>query len=813
MDCPACNAENALQSKFCSSCGTPLAQVCEACAHRNPPDAKFCNECGGQLAQRKPDPEPAKGWGVRKQGTVLFADVVGSTQMIANMDPEQAMEVLKPSVQLMNATVRRFDASVVQTLGDGIMAIFGLPEAREGHALLACQAAITIQQAIKASGRGLEVRVGLHSGELVVSKIEQGHDPIPHGATVHLASRLEKLAEAGSICMTGDCYQQVRLHCDVEPMGAHSFKGFATPIETYALKGFKPAVASQQFRTASLTPFCGREDELQQLKLALNRAQEGKPCVVGISGAAGTGKSRLCYEFAQLCRQRRIPVHEARALISGEATPLQPVIELLRSILGISQSEDRDSAVARIQAHPCLAGLEDEADTLLLCQFLGLFTLDEVPPPRGSETRASRLRKIVRHLIGQLGERSNVILFEDLHWLDAASADYLGAIIGAIAGTRILVVVNYRDFDGADWMTGAGFKRIAIGELRAGQTAAIVEELMGQNPALGGVRSQIVERCAGNPFFAEELVRSLIGSGALQGDMGDLRPGPAADLDVLPASVQDTICARIDSLSAQDKAIVQLASIIGKEFPLSVVRSVFSGSGEDLEASIARLVRARIVQPQSSTGEEEYIFIHPLFQETAYNEQLKGQRSAAHDKIARAFEQHYHDRVDAFSALICHHHEGAGNQIRAAEFAAKAAVWVGSANAAQALRHWHDVRRLLADAPSEPTHDELRMRASGQIAMFGWREGMTAEEARPYIDDAIAWARGSANPNTSLLLAADGRIAVSSGRSADEYLVRAEEALQADDCAERSRPHRDHQRLRLPCQFSGWVFESGARGQ
>ncbi|MDJ0944954.1 MAG: adenylate/guanylate cyclase domain-containing protein [Kiloniellales bacterium] len=782
MRCHACGAVNRRSSSYCGFCGVAFATVCQKCGHENQPKAQFCSACGTVLESPPRDQAVERGtshpaWGERKQGTVLFADLVGSTQLIAELDPEQAMERLRPSLGIMRAAVRRFGGTVIRSLGDGIMAVFGVPRTQEAHALLACQAAIAMQRAFESDGDAIKVRVGLHSGELVVSQDEDRPEPVPHGATIHLANRLEQMAEPGAICLTGDCYRLIKLHCDARALGPRTAKGFSKPVETYALLGVKPAVASQQFRAMNLTPFQGRVEDLRQLQRALQRSESGDAQVVGISGAAGTGKSRLCYEFAEWSRRRFIPVLEARALVSKQATPLQPVLEFLRLFLELSSSEDQAAARDRVQRHPTVAGLDAATDIPLLCQFLGIDDPEVEVPLRTQRTRQSRLREILGHMVRQRGEQPYIILIEDLHWLDSGSAEFVGAIVRAIAGTKAMLVVNFRRSYTADWMAQPHYEEIQLDELDAGPTSALVEQLVGDHAELRAVKARIVERCGGNPFFAEELVQSLAERGVIRGEKGDYRLGPRSEEDLLPASVQAIIGARIDALAPPEKNAIHIAAIIGKEFPLSIIEEVAGMPREEIETIIDRLHQAQLIEPRFGSSDQEYFFRHPLIQDVAYNEQLKSRRSELHAAVAVALIRQYSAKLDEFAALIAHHYEAAGEPARAAIYAARAAVWIGSAASAQALQHWHRVLRLLDDQPHTVMHDTLRMRASGQIAMFGWREGMTAEEARPYIDAALVWARKIDNSMTSLLLAADGRIAVASGYSADDYIAGIQEAL------------------------------------
>jgi tetratricopeptide (TPR) repeat protein len=373
-------------------------------------------------------------------------------------------------------------------------------------------------------------------------------------------------------------------------------------------------------------------------------------------------------------------------------------------------------------------------------------------------------------------------LFEDLHWLDAGSMAFLRAIAAAVAGTKAMLVVNFRQSFSADWMDLSHYRQIALGELDAARTAALVARLIGDAEELRPVAGQIAARCGGNPFFAEELVRSLVDRGAIHGEMGNYRLGPKSDEDRLPASVQAIIGARIDALTPQEKNVVHIAAVVGKEFPLSVVQAVAKAPRQRIESILDRLHEAQIIEPKFG-AEDEYFFRHPLIQEVAYNGQLRSRRGELHAAVAIALESHYSTNIDEFAALIAHHHESAGSNGQAALYAARAAIWIGSAISSQALDHWHQVRRLLDEEPASIVNDTLRMRASGQIASFGWREGMTADQVKPFLEEALELAREKDHSMLSILLAADGRMAVASGEPMDAYVTRVKEALAIADIA------------------------------
>lgn len=770
MHCPSCGTDNPESNGYCESCGAQLRALCPQCGSKNSPTARFCGSCGAALGAAE---------GERKYATVMFSDIVGSTELIAGLDAEQAMERLQPALAAMCETVQRFHGTVLRTLGDGILAVFGAPRSQEGHALLACEAALAMQAAFPPGDGAPTIRVGLHSGDVVSSMLAMARtkEHATYGLAVHIANRMQEMAEPGGICLTEECYRLVRPYCDVSAAGRRALKGLSDAIEVYRLLALKPAVASQQFRGTHLTSFRGRERELALLQSALRSAEKGETKVIGFSGPPGSGKSRLCYEFAEWCRGRLIPVVEARAQLHGHATPLQTMLEFLRLTFGISPADEPSLAGHRIAERVAALAPAFKADLPLVYEFLGVADPAIPRSPLPPKARHARLLELVRQLVRQGGATASVIVLEDLHWLDEASEDFVATLVEAVAGTRTLLVLNYRPTYAAAWMDLPYCEQVQLAELRPADTGALVEELIGERPELRDIRQRIAERSGGNPFFAEELVRSLAENGLLCGDGGDYWLGTRIGEAGLPATVEAVIGARIDRLGEAEKTVLHAAAIIGKEFPLVVLQQVVGPLGSRVETVLGRLCEAELVQEQSTIEHRRFAFRHPLIQEVAYATQLKTRRGSRHAAVAKAMEEFYRDRLDEFAALIAYHYEAAGQHLEAASCAARAAKWVGSTKPAQAIKHWQKVRELLRGQPHSEANDRLRMTASGQIAMFGWREGMTAEQAKPFIEEALSWARQVDHAMVQMLLAADGRITVASGGPADFYVERVREAL------------------------------------
>jgi class 3 adenylate cyclase/tetratricopeptide (TPR) repeat protein len=732
------------------------------------PAARFCGSCGVGLGAAVAD-ELAGSAPEFKHVTVLFADIVSSTQMVAAMDAEQAMDFLAPVVDAMVHAVMRYGGTIGRTLGDGVMALFGAPQAREGHALLACQAAIELH-ASTARFPGIHLRVGLHSGEVVIDASLDAPDSERrlHGATIHLASRIIAMADPGSTFLTGDTFALARSHYDAQAVGLREARGFEAPVQVYRLTGPRRAFASDlmSLQGVARTPLYGRERELAQLQQALAEAAGGSARIVGLVGAPGTGKSRLCAEFASRCRSRHIPVFEARAQLYGHATPLQPVLEFLRSaVLEVAPGDDAAMVRLRIAQHVRAMGEPFEQDGALLAEFLGVAPEGAQAPGGSAPSRRARLLHVVGQMVRRLATGTTVIVIEDLHWLDAASSDFLVTLTEALAGSPTLLLVNYRPGYSAPWMASAGFGEIALRDLEQDDVARLVAELLGHRPQLRELAHRIAQRSGGNPFFAEELVRALSTEGTLVGSAP------------LPSTVQSVIGARIDQLSEARKSLLQLCAIVGKDFPAVVLERVTPVKPKELRRQLDELCTAEFLVPLGRGAVDWYSFRHPLIQEVAYRTQLKQRRATLHALVARAMQAFYESWGDEFAGLVAYHFEAAGQELEAAHHAARAAAWISATDIPQAIRQWQHVRELMQHQPDTPDNNLLRSRASTQIAWLGWREGVTAEAARPLIDEALAWARVSDPRIIPLLLLLEGRIHMASGGAADHYADRVHEAL------------------------------------
>lgn len=776
MRCPSCMETNPAGNRFCENCGGQLRLTCRDCGHDVSPNARFCGNCGSSLsaaATVAASAGPAAPrWGELKQATVLFADVVGSTELVADLDPEEAMARLRPAVLSMRHSVERFGGTIVRTLGDGVMALFGVPRTLEGHALLACQAALHMQHAFARGAGGLSIRVGLHSG-LVASDpqdAEDGRGGGAHGVTIHLASRVVALAQPGGICLTQACRTAAGPRCRTQSLGLHMLKGIPEAVEILGLLGTSSENGAQDPSVPEATTFQGREAELAQLLATLERRDDGAPSVIGVAGEPGAGKSRLCHEFAQRCTQRGIPVFEVRAQLYGHALPLQPVLELFRvHFFGIKPQDDAQGARGKIALRFAPLGLMD-GDLALLYEFFGVADPAHEPLSLGPAARQARLLGLVKELVRLDADQERVILMEDLHWLDEASEEFVSALVDAVAGTRTLLLLNYRLSYRCLWLQASHFEQIELGELPGAHMEALVGELLAPLTALPEVRRLVCRRAAGNPFFAEELVRTLAESHLFVSPSDLPKGGLEAVEQALPANVQAVVGARLDRLGEPERTFLQMCAIIGKEIPLAVLRHVASPVANQIERGLAGLIEAGLIVPQQqAAGERSFAFRHPLIQEVAYSAQLKVRRGEVHASVAAAMELYYEGRLDEFAGLIAYHFEQAQQHFDAARYMARAATWVASKDSARAVFSWRKVRSLLEQVPASAEADHLRVLACGKIAWLSWREGLPMDEVMPFIREARAVAGSKDARIIRLLLFLEGRMLQANGGPVDRY--------------------------------------------
>ena len=492
MHCAQCGGRNDAGNRYCESCGAQLKIKCDTCGQSNEPTSRYCGQCGAAVSVPPLANDPSghqilralslKG-GERKRLTVLFADIRNSTSLIDNLgDPELGMKRLDPVLALMKDAVDRYDGIVNKTQGDGVMALFGAPRPQEDHAVRGCLAGLAMQEAISRLGdEDIQIRVGIHTGEVVVQTVEnsiyQTYDVA--GPSVHLANRMEQMADGNGIYVTGDTYRAARQFVEVNSLGLQTVRGIGNPVEIFKIKGLRSAPASEVFRSGvRLSRLVGRDDQFAALERELDETIKGNGRVVGVVGEAGIGKSRLCFEFADKCRRRGIRVVEARVLAHGRATPLQPVLALLRNIFGVQMDETAEMSRCRVIDR--FAALSDSEPLLLvLLELLGLADSSRATVKSDPKTRKMQLLDFVRTLARSgPSDAATVVLVEDLHWIDAASEEYIEAFADAVVGTTVLLIVNFRPGFTAPLMQRSHYRQVNMLPLTAGEAQRLAERML-----------------------------------------------------------------------------------------------------------------------------------------------------------------------------------------------------------------------------------------------------------------------------------------------------------------------------------------------
>jgi class 3 adenylate cyclase/tetratricopeptide (TPR) repeat protein len=660
----------------------------------NPPGSRFCNECGLSLAQRA-SPASAAHFaspqsytpahlaekiltsrsaleGERKQVTVLFADLKGSMELLADRDPEEARKLLDPVIERMMEAVHRYEGTVNQVMGDGIMALFGAPIAHEDHAVRACYAALRMQESVRAyavdvqrtQGVPLHIRVGLNAGEVVVRSIASDlhMDYTAVGQTTHLAARMEQMAMPGSTLITPGVLGLAEGYVQVKPLGPVTIKGLNRLVEVYEVTGAGPVRTRLQAAAArGLTRFVGRESELDQLRQGLDRAGVGHGQVVAIVGEPGVGKSRLVYEFTRSHRTHGWLLLESRSVSYSKTTPYLPIHDLLKAYFQIEARDDgrqiREKVIGKLLTLD--RALEP---TLPACLALLDVPVEDPqwqaldPPQRRQRT----LEAIKRLMLRESQAQPLLLVFEDLHWIDSETQAFLDSLIESLPTARLLLLMNYRPEYQHGWGSKTYYTQLRLDPLSPAGAEELLQALLGEDASLAPLKQLLIERTEGNPFFLEESVRALFDQGVLVPQAVEatgrspLLAKPLTEFK-LPATVQAVLAARIDRLPLEEKRLLQTAAVLGTEVPFALLQAIAELPEEALRVSLPHLQAAEFLYETSLFPELEYTFKHALTHEVAYGSLLQGRRRALHARIVEAVEQLYPDHPAEQIDRLAHH--------------------------------------------------------------------------------------------------------------------------------------------------------------
>ena len=687
MRCARCRTENPSNAKFCVECAAPLVRTCTRCNAQLPPGAKFCPECAhpaadpGAAQSRFGSPETytpkhlaekiltSRGAleGERKQVTVLFADLKGSMELLAERDPEEVRNILDPVLDRLMDAVHRYEGTVNQVMGDGIMALFGAPVAHEDHATRACYAALRMQETVNRYADGvrqnegitIQIRVGLNSGEVVVRSIgsDLRMDYTAVGQTTNLAARMEQLATPGSILITADTLRLAEDYVEVRPLGPVSVKGIGEPRDVFEVVGaasVRPRLRGGAGR--GLTRFVGRDVELDQLRQGLERAAAGHGQVIAVVGEPGVGKSRLYWEFTRSHRTQGWLILESLSVSYGKATPYLPVVDLLRAYFQIEAQDTPRRILEKVTGKLLSLDRALEPDVSALLWLLDV-PIDDVQWQSldRSQRRQRTLDGLKRLLLRESQVQPLLVLFEDLHWIDAETQALLDSLVESVPTSRLLLLVNYRPEYQHSWAGKSYYLQLRIDPLPPETAEKLLGAMLGEHESLTPLKSVLIRRTEGNPLFLEQTVRTLVETKVLTGDRGAYRLAkPLQELEI-PPSVQAILAARIDRLAPEDKRLLQAASVIGMDVPLGLL-NVIADEGEDsVRQGLARLQAAEFLYEARLFPDLEYTFHHALTHHVAYGSLVQDRRRVLHSRIVEAIESQHPGRLIEHVERLGHH--------------------------------------------------------------------------------------------------------------------------------------------------------------
>ena len=733
MTCPRCQAENPPGTRFCGQCAAPLAAVCPSCGAINPPANKFCGQCAAPLAKpaqpRFAAPESytprhlaekifaskAALEGERKQVTVLFADLKGSMELLADRDPEEARRLLDPVLELMMDAVHRYEGTVNQVMGDGIMALFGAPLAHEDHAVRACYAALRMQEAIRryteelrrTHGVEVQIRVGLNSGEVVVRSIgsDLRMDYTAVGQTTHLAARMEQLATPGTIRLTPETLALVEGYVDVKPLGPVPVKGLPAPVEVYELAGAGAAKTRLQVAHArGLTRFVGREAEMGEVRRAAEEVRRGRGQIVAVVGEPGVGKSRLFYEFWHSHHIHGWLALESSSVSYGKATPYLPLIDLLRVYLRVEAGDDTRTIRAKVTG--TIITLDETLKEAIPPVLWLLDALPEDAPFLGldpAERRRRTLAAVKAILLRESRVQPMVVVFEDLHWIDSETQAFLDSFVDSLPAAPIMLAVNYRPEYSHAWGSKTYYRQLRIDPLPPESAEDLLDALLGGDASVVPLEPLLIARTEGNPLFLEESVRTLVETGALTGSRGAYRFVKPLDSVAMPATVQAILAARIDRLAGEDKRLLQAAAVVGKDVPFALLFAIADVDEDGLRHALGRLQTAEFLYEARLFPELEYTFKHALTHEVAYGGLVTERRRALHAALVGAIEHLHADRLDEHVERLAHHALQGQLRDRAAAYLHQAGARAAARYAnREALTLFEQALPVLGELPESP---------------------------------------------------------------------------------------------------------------
>ncbi len=749
MICSSCEHRNPDAARFCNRCGAPLELICDTCSQANPPASRFCNRCGGELAaaaegdSRAPrDYTPrhlaekilrqkAALEGERKHVTVLFADLADSTELAERLGPEAMHALMDRAFRRILAQVHRYEGTVNQFTGDGVMALFGAPLALEDAPRKAVIAALAIHRELEAldaevrdaHGRGFAMRIGINTGPVVVGKIgdDLRMDYTAVGDTTNLAARLEQRAAPGGVVVSEATRRLVEGYFDLRALEPTPVKGKGRAIQAHEVLGQRTASGRIDVLTESgLTPFVGRDAEIDALFAAFESARAGSGKVAFLVGEAGLGKSRLLYEFRRRLADVPHTWFEGRCASFAQTTPFYAVIDGIRRRAGIEDRDDEAAIAEKLGSLELDAGGELDWTLPYMRQLLSLPTDDADVDALDAMTRRSECsRALQARFLREASQRPLIIVIEDLHWIDAASEEFLGFLADSVPAASALLVFTHRPGYEHPFGDRSFHVRIPLQALSQRAMRQMVLSVLEADEIPAGLQRLIAGKAEGNPLFIEEVVRSLLEEGIVGVDAG--APYLARDLEGInvPDRIQDVLMARLDRLPEGPKHAIQIASVIGREFALRLLERI-TDAGDQLGEIVGELRALELIYEKASHPELAYMFKHALTHDVAYESVLVQRRKTLHRIVGSAIEELYRDRIQEHYESLAHHFDEAEDWERAFHYHALASEKSQAAYANRAAADHCRSAIAIADRLGDRVSREQRLELAKRLASCCW---------------------------------------------------------------------------------------------
>jgi len=768
MKCPKCNFDNPEEMLFCGKCGTQLEAVCPECSFANPPQFAFCGKCGRSLtkpserlhAEVSLDEKIAKIQrylpkgltekilaqrdrieGERKQVTVMFCDMEGFTQLSERLGPEQAYDIMDQVYEILIHKVHDYEGTVNEMTGDGIMALFGAPIALEDAPQRAIRSAMAIHREMarfsdkirngEAGMQPLKMRIGIHAGPVVVGTL--GNDLRVEfkavGDTVNMASRMEGLAEPGTTYVTGEVFRLTEWLFRFEALGKKRVKGKEELVDVYRV--IAPSTRKTRFDVSAergLTPFVGRDRELELLLDGFERSKAGLGQAFSIVSEAGVGKSRLLYEFRKAVSNEDLTFLEGRCLSYSRGVAYHSIIDILKSNFYIQEGDEDPEIVEKVKNGLKILGA-DEATTLPYLRELlspresGLDKIQIAP-----ETMKAGIIEALNRIVLKGSEiRPLIMAFEDLHWIDRSSEECLKYLLDSISGARVFLIFTYRPEFVHMWGAKSYHNQLNLNRLSNREVLQMAAYLLRTANLARDLEELILEKTEGVPFFLEEFIRSLVDLEMIQRKDDKCQLAEKMQDVAIPSTIQDVIMARVDSLPEGAKEALQIGSAIEREFSHELIKRLIALPEQELLFNMSVLKDSELLYERGIFPQSTYIFKHALTREVVYNSLLLKKRTEIHRKIGKSIEDIHQDRLEEFYEMIAYHYSMSGNTRKAYEYLKQSGNKATRSHSMwEALGFYRRAIEKLKELPpieeNKREHIELVKTAEGPIRLLGYPE-------------------------------------------------------------------------------------------